>query len=157
MRTYLVVIDESAAVRGAVRFAARRAAKTGGAVELLGLIPPQEFVPFGGVQAAIAEESRLRAEAMVRAAAGTLFEETGISPVITVIEGEPVEAVRRHLAARGTLAEGGPVAALVLGAAASGGPGALVEHFAGPDAGRLPCPLMIVPGGLSEDAVDALS
>jgi nucleotide-binding universal stress UspA family protein len=49
------------------------------------------------------------------------------------------------------------IAALVLGAAADGGPGPLVSHFAGSVAGSLPCPLVIVPGRLSDEALDALS
>ena len=61
MRTYLVVIDESPESEIALRFAARRAVKTGGGVEILALIEPQEFIPFGGVQATIEEEARLHA------------------------------------------------------------------------------------------------
>ena len=61
-RTYLVVIDDSAEARIALRFAARRAAKTGGAVEVLAVVEPQDFVQWGGVQAAIEEEQRLRIE-----------------------------------------------------------------------------------------------
>ena len=44
MRTYLVVIDETPEAEIALRFAARRAVKTGGNVEILALIPPPEFV-----------------------------------------------------------------------------------------------------------------
>jgi hypothetical protein len=33
----------------------------------------------------------------------------------------------------------------------------LVAHFAGADAGGLPCPVMIVPGSLSREALDRLS
>jgi hypothetical protein len=58
---------------------------------------------------------------------------------------------------RRTLDEMEGVAALVLGAAASGNPGKLVSHFAGADAGKLPCPIMIIPGGLDADAIDRLS
>ena len=142
MRTYLVVIDDNEASRMALRFAARRAQKTGGAVEILALVAQQEFVQWGAVQAAMEEEARLRAEAMVAQAASALIEETGIMPSITVRQGDPVAAVRE------ILAEQPHVAALVLGAAASGPPGKLVAHFAG-EAGQLPCPLMIVPGTLS--------
>ena len=151
MRTYLVVIDDSDAARVALRFAARRAAKTGGAVEILALIPPAEFVQWGGVQAAMEEEARLRAEALVAQVAGELIEETGLKPAIIVQEGEPVEAVRKILADRPD------TAALVLGANSSGGPGRLVSHFAGADAGAMPCPVMIIPGSLSDDALDRLS
>ena len=52
-RTYLVVVDDSAESRVALRFAARRAAKTGGKIEVLGIVEPQDFVQFGGVQNAI--------------------------------------------------------------------------------------------------------
>ena len=51
MRTYLAVIDETDEAEVALRFAARRAAKTGGTVLVLALIEPAEFVAWGGVQA----------------------------------------------------------------------------------------------------------
>ena len=151
MRTYLVVIDDNDESRVALRFAARRAAKTGGAVEIVALIPPPEFVQWGGVQAAMDEEARLRAEALVAQAAGELIEETGLRPSITVRRGEPVAIVREMLADRPE------TAALVLGAAAAGAPGPLVAHFSGQDAGKLPCPVMIIPGSLSDEALDRLS
>ncbi len=151
MRTYLVVVDETQEAETALRFAARRAAKTGGTVRILALIPPSEFVQWGGVQATIEDEARQRAEALVSGAAGTLMDESGIRPSITVRQGEPVTVVRAMLE------ETDNVAALVLGAASSGPPGALVSHFAGTDAGRMPCPIMIIPGALDADAIDRLS
>ena len=151
MRTYLVVIDDSDEARVALRFAARRAAKTGGAVEILALVPRPEFVQWGGVQAAMEEEARLRAEALVARAAGELIEETGLRPSITVRQGEAVAVVRELLKASPG------VAALVLGAPAHGAPGQLITHFAGMEAGAMPCPVMIVPGSLSDEALDLLS
>ncbi|KKC25398.1 universal stress protein [Sphingomonas sp. SRS2] len=151
MRTYLVVIDDNDAARVALHFAARRAQKTGGAVEILALVAQQEFVQWGAVQAAMEEEARLRAEAMVAQAASALIEETGIMPSITVKQGDPVAAVRE------VLAEQQHVAALVLGAPESGPASKLIAHFAGSEAGSLPCPLMIVPGSLDDEALDRLS
>lgn len=151
MRTYLVIIDDSEESRIALRFAARRAAKTGGAVEIVALVAQQEFSQWGAVQAAMEEEARFRAEAMVAQAAGALIEETGVMPSITVKQGDAVEIVHELLEERTG------VAALVLGAAASGSPGKLIAHFAGADAGQLPCPLMIIPGSLSDEALDRLS
>lgn len=151
MRTYLAVVDETDEAALALRFAARRAAKTGGSVLVLALIEPAEFVQWGGVQATIEEEARQRAEALVASASGTLVEEAGIRPSITVRQGEPVQVVRA------LLAENDQIAALVLGAAASGAPGPLVSYFAGTDAGKLPCPVMIIPGSLTREAVDRLS
>ncbi|HEV2745878.1 MAG TPA: universal stress protein [Allosphingosinicella sp.] len=151
MRSYLVVMDESQEARAALRFAARRAARTGSSVELLAIIPQQEFVQWGGVQAAMEEEARLRAEAMVAQASGAIMEEAGVKPSITVMQGDPVKAVTEILKERDT------IAALVLGAAPEGNPGPLVSHFAGTVAGSLPCPLMIVPGNLSDEMLDRLS
>jgi nucleotide-binding universal stress UspA family protein len=151
MRTYLVVIDESPEAEIALRFAARRAVKTGGNVEILALIPQPEFVQWGGVMATIEDEARQRAEALVARAAGTLLTESGITPSITVRQGEGVKIVREVIAANPE------IAALVLGAAAAGAPGPLIAHFAGTDAGALPIPLMIIPGSLDAEAIDRLS
>lgn len=151
MRTYLVVIDETPEAEIALRFAARRAVKTGGNVEILALIPAPEFVQWGGVMAAIEEEARERAEALVTRAAGTLLTESGITPSITVREGDGPKVIREMIV------DNPEIAALVLGAAASGPPGALVSHFAGHDAGTLSVPVMIVPGSLEPDAIDRLS
>jgi nucleotide-binding universal stress UspA family protein len=150
-RTYLVVVDDSEEARVALRFAARRAAKTGGQVEVLGIVEPQDFVQFGGVQAAIEEEQRLRIQGVVSAAIGEILDESGIEANVVVQEGDPVRTVRDYLAGRDE------VAALVLGAAASGGPGVLIANFTGADAGQLPCPVMIIPGSLSEERLEQLS
>jgi len=151
MRAYLVVIDESQEARAALRYTARRAARTGSTIELLALIPPADFVQWGAVQAAMEEEARLRAEAMVLQASGAIMEEAGVRPTITVRQGDPVKCVAD------VLKEREDVAALVLGAASEGGPGPLVAHFAGAAVGSLPCPLIVVPGGLDEETLDRLS
>jgi nucleotide-binding universal stress UspA family protein len=148
MRSYLVVMDETEEGALALRWAARRAARTGGGIVILALIAPPEFVQWSGVQAAIEEEARLRAEAMVLQASGAIVEEAGVRPTILVREGDPVKVIADYLK------ENEEIAALVLGAAAEGGPGPLVSHFSGAVAGSLPCPLVIVPGGLADEALD---
>lgn len=151
MRTYLVVIDESIEASLALRFASRRAMKTGGAIHILAPVRSQDFVAWGGVQATLQEEAKNRAEALVASAAGDLFDELGIRPAITVREGKLVKTVRK------LIDELDDIAALVLGAAAEGPPGPLVSHFTGNDCGTMPCPVMVVPGGLSKAAIDELS
>jgi nucleotide-binding universal stress UspA family protein len=151
MRTYLVVMDETREADCALHYAARRAARTGGTVEILAVIEPQEFVEWSGVQAAMEEEARLRAEARVLAASGAIIEESGIRPSITVKQGTPVRAVTEFLKER----DG--ISALVLAAGADGGPGPLVTHFAGAGMASLPCPLIIVPGRLDSAALDRLT
>lgn len=151
MRTYLVVVDEDDAARVALRFAARRAARTGGAIEILAILPTPEFVQWGGVQAAMDEEARLRVDALVLQSAGELIEEVGLAPAITVRQGDPVAVLRE------TLAERPETAAVVIGASATGEAGPLIEYLAGPEAGRMPCPIMLIPGSLDDAAIDRLS
>ena len=79
------------------------------------------------------------------------MEESGLRPSITVRQGDGPKIIREMIA------ENADIAALVLGAAASGPPGPMVAHFAGADAGALPIPLMIIPGSLSREAIDRLS
>jgi len=150
-RTYLIVVDDSEEARVALRFAARRAAKTNGRVEVLGIVEAQDFVQFGGVQAAIEQEQRLRIEGVVSSSIGEILDESGVEANIIVQQGEVVRTVRDYLAGRDD------VAALVLGAAPSGSPGPLVANFAGNDAGKLPCPVMIIPGSLSDERLEQLS
>lgn len=151
-RTYLVVMDDSGEARVALRFAARRAAKTNGALEVLALTTAQDFVQWGGVQAAIEEEQQLRIEAQVAEALGELPGAEGIRPdAILIRDGEPVAVVRDLLASRED------IAALVLGTAVAGDPGPLVAAFTGSDSGKLPCPVMLIPGGLSDERLEALS
>ena len=151
MRIYLVVVDESPEAEIALRFAARRAVKTGGGVEILTLLPPQEFIAFGGVQATMEAEARQQAEAVVGVAAGAIVRESGLRPTITVREGDAPKVIREIIDADPQ------IAALVLGAAPTGAPGVLISHFAGTDAGALPVPVMIIPGSLTPEQIDRLS
>lgn len=151
MRIFMVVIDETDEARLALRFASLRAVKTKGHVHILALAEPAAFVAWGGVQATMEAEALSRAEELVANAAGTIFQDSGIRPNITVKAGDSVEVVLQMLK------EHPETAALVLGAAANGAPGPLVTHFAGNHAGTLQCPVIIVPGALSDAQIDELS
>jgi nucleotide-binding universal stress UspA family protein len=151
MRVYLVILDDTEEALVAVRFASRRAIKTGGVLHIVALIEPQPFVAFAGVQATIEEEARERAQTAAATAAGSVLSEGGAMPVISVMQGEGVKVVRDYLA------EHPEISALVLGAAREGGPGPLVTHFAGTLAGQLHCPVYVIPGSLDDAAIDRLS
>jgi nucleotide-binding universal stress UspA family protein len=97
------------------------------------------------------EEARLRAEAMVLQASGAIAEEAGVEPVILVRQGDPIKAITELLREREN------IAALVLGAAAEGGPGPLVSHFSGAVAGTRPAPVVLGRGRPGDEALDQLS
>jgi nucleotide-binding universal stress UspA family protein len=151
MRVYLVIMDETDESVTALRFATRRAIKTAGQVHILAVVPRQPFSAFGSIQATIEDEARARAETVATAAAGSVMSEVGLMPVICVGAGDPIKVVQTYLA------QHPEVAALVLGAASQGTPGPLISHFTGAGIGALPCPLFIVPGGMSEAEIDRLS
>jgi hypothetical protein len=88
---------------------------------------------------------------VVSAAVGEIFNEAGIKPAIVLKQGDAVKVVRDYLTDRDD------IAALVLGAAPSGDPGPLVAHFTGKDSGGLPCPVMIIPGSLTDERLEQLS
>ena len=150
MRVYLVIVDETLEAQKALRFAANRAAATGGAVHILALVQPQNFNAFGGVQATIEKEAQDRAEAIANSAAGALMDDDGRMPSISVKVGEGQAVIRDYLE------EHPEVAALVLGSAEDGAPGPLIAHFSA-SAGRLPCPLYILPGTITNEEIDRLS
>ncbi|WP_095010910.1 universal stress protein [Tsuneonella mangrovi] len=150
MRIYLVIMDETPEALKALRFASRRAMKTGGNVHILAPVQRESFNAFGGVQATIEQEALDRAEVIAHSAAGSLFAEIGKMPVIAVRTGDTQKVIRQYLD------EHAEVAALVLGTAAEGGPGPLVTYFSG-QAGALPCPVYIVPGTFTDEDIDRLA
>ena len=114
MRVYLVIMDETdEAATGACALLRAGRRKTGGTVHLLALVPQQQFVAFGGVQATIEEEARDRAEALVTGAAGNLLSESGQhAGDLGHGRATAMKVIREYLA------EHPEVSALVLGAAA---------------------------------------
>src|SRR4029079_6159702 len=99
-RTYLVVVDDSAEAPVALRFAARRAAKTGGTIEGLGIVEPQDFVQFGGVQNAVEEQQGLRIEGVCSSAVGEILDQSGMEANVIMRSGEAVRTVRDYLEGR---------------------------------------------------------
>lgn len=150
-RSYLVVIDETDESAVALRYGARRAKAGGAALRLIRVIAPADFVQWGAVQHAIEAEAREHAQALLDTAADRAEAWTGQRPACELRQGSAGAEVQAAIDA-----DPG-VAVLVLGAAAKGAPGPLVSYFSGERAGTLPCPLVIVPGGLDDRRIDALA
>lgn len=149
--SYLVVVDDTPESQVALRFATRRATRVGARVALLHVIPPTDFIQWGGVQEAIEAEAQEKAESLLAVLAERILSETGTKPTTAIRTGKATEQI---VAAIG---EDPSVRRLVLGAAPKGGPGPLVSFFAGEGAASLPCPMIIVPGALDEEALDRLA
>ncbi|MCM8557504.1 universal stress protein [Sphingomicrobium sediminis] len=150
-QTYLVIVNERDEAKVSLRFAAKRALKTDRSVDVLAIVEPQEFVSWGGVQAAIEEEDMLRVEAAIAATVGEIVESSGLKPNIIIRQGDPIKVIKEIIHERDDLAS------LVLGAAPGKNPGPIVKHFTGEGAGDLPCPVLLVPGGLDDERIELLA
>ena len=151
-RVFLVVVDESPEMHKALRYACRRAKRTGGRVALLYVMPPPEGQTWGGVADLMREEARQEAEQIVARHADLAATMTGVPPSIHIREGNGRDELIK------LLTEDRSVSVLVLGASSSSeGPGPLVAAFTGRAASQLRIPLTIVPGALSEAEIDAIS
>lgn len=151
-RKYVVVVDKTPECRVALRYAAGRARHTpGGRVVIMYVLPPIDFVQWGGVQDVMKQEAREQAEALLEAFAVDVQQICKCPPDIVIREGKAADQVLA------VIRDDPAVVRLILAASAKGDPGPLVDFFSGQISGSLPCPVTIVPGSLSEDAIDAIA
>jgi len=152
LRKFLVILDESPECLNAMRFAAIRASKTGGAVELLGIIAPEDFHHWVGVGELMRAEAREKIEAHFEVFRDRMTKVEGITPTLAIREGEKVKCILDHIR------EDREIGVIVLGAGARGdGPGPLVTELAGRRAGEMPVPVTVVPGSMSKEDIIAVS
>ena len=149
--TFLVVVDETEECAKAIRFAAYRAQHTGAQVALLHVLKPSNFLQWGGAQQDMDAEAEELGQSLLASKASEVEALTGQRPVTRLARGRATEAVLQVVTSDDS------IRALVLAAAAKGRPGPLVDFFSGERAGSLPCVVMIVPGGISDEALDRLT
>lgn len=150
MRKFMVVLDNSTECLNAMRFAAMRAEKTGARVEILAVIPPEEFNHWIGVGAIMREESRDRISAHFEVFAKWMREKHNVEPELVIREGEVVNEILAQIN------DDAEVDILVLGAGTGRkGPGPLVSQLS-KSSGTLDVPIVIVPGNLSKEQIEAI-
>ena len=151
MRKFLVILDDSQECLNAMRFAAMRAARTGGGVEVLAVIPPEEFNHWIGVSDIMRSEARERIEVHFEVFAKWMRDRQGIDPELVILEGEPIQEILAQVK------DDPEIGVLVLGAGTDKkGPGPLVSQLT-KNAGSLPVPITIVPGDLSKERLEAIT
>ncbi|SLN14921.1 Universal stress protein family protein [Roseivivax jejudonensis] len=151
MRKFMVVLDDSRECLNAMRFAAMRAARTGGGVSILSVIPPDEFNHWVGVGEIMREEARERITAHFEVFAKWMRDRQNVDPELVIREGDPVAQIVAQIG------DDPDIGVLVLGAGTDkSGPGPLVTHLTR-NAGTLPIPITIVPGDLSKERLEAIT
>ncbi|MEM1065379.1 MAG: universal stress protein [Pseudomonadota bacterium] len=151
MRKFLVVLDDSRECLNAMRFAAMRAAHTGGGVQILSVVPPDEFNHWIGVGDIMREEARERIHAHFEVFAKWMRDKQGVDPELVIREGDAVPEILAQIR------EDNDIGVLVLGAGTDKkGPGPLVAQLS-KSSGTLPVPITIVPGELSKERLEAVT
>ena len=149
-RKFLVFVDKTPECAVALRFAARRAQHTTGRVSLLCVAEAGDFQQWKGVEEIMRDEAHKAAENLLHNAAKLINELAGIVPELVIEHGRPADCLLD------LIKRDKDISILVLAASpAKEGPGPLVSLFAG--SGVQAIPVTIVPGALSEEAVDALA
>ena len=151
MRKFMVVLDDSRECLNAMRFAAMRAAHTGGGVTVLSVITPEDFNHWIGVGEIMRQEARERIEVHFEVFAKWMRDKQNVSPELVIREGEVVAEIMAQVQ------DDTEIGVLVLGAATDGkGPGPLVTQLSR-QAGNLPIPFTVVPGDLSKEKLEAIT
>ena len=149
---FLVIADKTEECDRAVYFAARRAARIGGSVVLLAVADTGDFPHWLGVGEVMEAESEDEARAMLERHAARVRAVAGVNPECVLRTGVRAEVIPA------LIHEDEDIAFLVLAAGTgSEGPGPLVTAMAGKAAATFPVPVIIVPGGLADDELDALT
>ena len=151
MRKFLVLLDDSRECLNAIRFAAMRAARTGGGVVVLSVISAEEIQHGFGVAELMRAEARERIEAHYEVYAKWMRDRQQVEPELVIREGDAVEQLLAHLG------EDPLISVVVLGMAAEkGAPNPVVGRLLR-DVSILPVPITLVPGDLDKERLEQIS
>ncbi len=151
MRKFLVVLDDSRECLNAMRFAALRASHTGGGVQILSIIRPEDFQGWMGVADLMRAEARERIEAHFQVFAKWMRDKKGVNPELVIREGDPATEILAQVR------DDPQIGVLVLGAGNDkSGPGPLVTQMSR-NSGSLPIPITIVPGEMSKERLESIT
>ena len=149
---FLVVVDETEEFDRALYFAARRAMRTNSGLILLAVIDDAGFHEWLGVGDMIQQEAEEAAAALLNRAAARARQIAGIQAEMATLRGARSEQIMK------LIEEDEDISFLVLAASSSSdGPGPLVSTLAAKSSGTFPIPIVIVPGAMSDEEIEALA
>lgn len=152
LRTFLTVIDESAEMLIALRYAAWRAKHAEGRVALLYVIESHEVQPWRGVEKIMRDDAVAAAKSVLHQHEEFVRQMTGHEPILHIRHGDRREQLLQ------LLEEHPDISILVLGAhTGPKGPGPLVTYLTSATGIRkLQIPLVIVPDTYKMEADNLL-
>lgn len=149
---YLVVADEQEEFKIALHYACRLATARRGHVAIAHIRDMQDFMHWGKVEAMIRHDMRKQAEQEIFEISKEVNEDHDIMPSLYIREGQPADKIID------IIEEDRNIVSLILSASKnSNNPGPLVTYFAGKGMHRLRIPVIIIPGHLDIDAINAIT
>jgi len=148
---FMVIVDDSPEAAKALRYACNRARNRRGRVALLRVIEPINFGHFLTINDRAAAEAETEARDLLKTLQPHVQDLSGADPIFFIEHGEVQPTVVK------TLADHPEVSIFVLAAAEGSNPGPLVGALANKIINQVNVPVVVVPGGLTEEQIDAIS
>lgn len=145
---FLVIADDTPEFKIVLRLAALRAARVGGMLVMLRIIPPAEFQHWVSVRDIMEEEAMEESREMMNIFAAEAKRLTGLDCEKIIRKGEPGDVITKYIA------EDKDIHLLVLGANVEGDPGPLVKAFREELLNVLHMPVLVVPGNMTDGEID---
>lgn len=151
MRKFLVLLDDSRECLNAMRFAAMRAASTGGAVVVIAVISAEDIQHGMGVADLMRAEARERIEAHFEVFAKWMRDRPKVEPELIIREGDPAEQLMAQIN------EDPLIGVLVLGISSEKSDKNPVINRLIREASGVGCPITLVPGDISKERLEAIT
>ena len=149
---YLIVIDDSPECDRAIYFGAKRCARISAGLVMLAVTEVEGFDQWLGVGHVMKQEAEEAANKVLESAAARCRAISGIEAERVVLNGPRADVIKS------LINEDRDIIFLVLAAGVgTDGPGPLVTMLAGKASGTFPVPVVIVPGDLDDEQIDALA
>lgn len=148
---FLVCVDQHEESMAALKFACLKAITRGAIVDIMHILPPADFQTLGMIADRMNEERRASGEALLKRLSEEAMRIYGISPGLILREGSVGDEIIK------TLSELTDISVLVVGTAQHmKGRGKLAAWLAQQLGQKLFIPLLMVPGNLTDEQIQAL-
>lgn len=145
---FLIIADDTSEFVKVLRLASKRAAKVGGSILMLKIIPPADFQHWMSVKDLMEEEARDEARETLEYYKNEIKRISDLDAETIIREGKPEEVIAN------VIAEDRDIHLLVLGANVEGDPGPLISSFREVLLNELHMPVLVVPGNMTEEEID---
>ena len=150
--TYMIVADGADEFEIAMHYAARTALARRAAVAITHITELEDFVHWGKVEAMMKHDLRMQAEKDLWHIAKTINENYDIYPSLYIREGKKIDKIVE------IIEEDKSIRALILaGSSNANNQGPLVSYFSSKGMGKLRVPVIIIPGHLDKEAINAIT